>query len=71
MVYKGFRLEIQPDPKNPSGNIPRNRMVAFQETTNILSVATDYSFTSNTEVQVNELKYLIDQYLKINPATTQ
>ena len=60
--YRGFRLEIQPNPKNPLETIPQRRVIGIQDETNILTVATDYSFASTTEVLVNEAKFLIDKW---------
>ena len=50
LIYRGFRLQIQQNPNNPLETIPQRRVVGIQTETDILTVATDYSFTSTTEV---------------------
>ena len=60
--YRGFKLEIQQNPNNPLETIPQRRVVGIQAETHILTVATDYSFASTTEVLVNEAKFLIDKW---------
>jgi hypothetical protein len=45
--------------------------VGIQAETHILTVATDYSFASTTEVLVNEAKFLIDKwYIEQEPVTS-
>ena len=63
IIYRGFRLEEQPDDKNTFNKASRRRIVAYTTKNNILTLATDYSFASSTEVLVNECKFLIDRYL--------
>jgi len=62
LMYRGFKLEIQQNPNNPLETIPQRRVVGIQAETHILTVATDYSFASTTEVLVNEAKFLIDKW---------
>jgi len=69
--YRGFKLQIQQNPNNPLETIPQRRVVGIQAETNILTVATDYSFASTTEVLVNEAKFLIDKwYIEQEPVTS-
>ena len=62
LLYRGFRLQIEQNPNNPLETIPQRRVVGIQVETGILTVATDYSFASTTEVLVNEAKFLIDKW---------
>ncbi len=62
LFYRGFKLQIEQNPKNPLETIPQRRVVGIQAETDILTVATDYSFASTTEVLVNEAKFLIDKW---------
>ena len=62
LLYRGFRLQIEQNPNNPLETIPQRRVVGIQVETEILTVATDYSFASTTEVLVNEAKFLIDKW---------
>ena len=62
LLYRGFRLQIEQNPNNPLETIPQRRVVGIQAETEILTVATDYSFASTTEVLVNEAKFLIDKW---------
>ena len=65
--YRGFRLEEQPNPKDTTSFTSR-RVVGYEMETNILTIATEYSFTTNSETLVDECKILIDRYLlKISP----
>ena len=69
--YKGFRFEVQQNKNNPLETIPQRRVVGIQIETDILTVATDYSFSSTTEVLVNEAKFLIDKwYIEQEPVTS-
>lgn len=69
--YKGFRFEVQQNPNNPLETVPQRRVVGIQIETDILTVATDYSFSSTTEVLVNECKFLIDKwYIEQEPVTS-
>ena len=62
LFYRGFRLQIEQNPNNPLETIPQRRVVGIQAETDILTVATDFSFASTTEVLVNEAKFLIDKW---------
>ena len=69
--YRGFRLQIDQNPNNPLETIPQRRVIGTQAETDILTVATDYSFASTTEVLVNECKFLIDKwYIEQEPITS-
>lgn len=69
--YRGFRLQIDQNPNNPLETIPQRRVIGIQAETDILTVATDYSFASTTEVLVNECKFLIDKwYIEQEPVTS-
>lgn len=61
--YKGFKFEIQNNPNNPLETVPQRRAIGIQIETDILAVATEYSFASSTEVLINEAKFLVDQWL--------
>jgi len=61
LFYREFKLEIQPNPNNKT-SFKSRRVVGIQAETNILTVSTDYSFASTTEVLVNEAKFLIDKW---------
>lgn len=70
-LYRGFKLEIQQNPNNPLETIPQRRVIGIQVETGILTIATDYSFASTTEVLVNEAKFLIDKwYIEQEPVTS-
>lgn len=65
--YRGYRLELQQNSKETT-SLTSRRVVGYEIETNILTIATEYSFTTNTETLVQECKNLIDEYLiKIIP----
>ena len=78
LFYKGFRLTIQFDPNNtfsfPARRIQgeNNRGVKLYSTppdtgTGDVNTSSTYSFSSSTQVLINEVKFNIDQYLKTRP----
>ena len=65
--YRDFRLEIQSNPNNTT-SLTERRVVGYEMESNILTIATEFSFSTNTETLIQECKNLIDQYLiKIIP----
>lgn len=57
-LYKGFRLEIETKPYTDTVN--QNRGIAKNQS-GIIMVSTDYSFASNPNILLNELKFTIDK----------
>lgn len=57
-TYKGFRLEIET--KAYTDTVNQNRAVG-KNSSGIVMIATDYSFASNPNVLINELKFIIDR----------
>lgn len=57
-LYKGFRLEIEEKPF--SDTVTQNRAVG-KNASGIVLIATEYSFASNPNVLINELKFIIDR----------
>jgi hypothetical protein len=59
-LYKGFILEIETeDPPQYSG-LPRRRAIA-KNRQGITLLNTKYSFTTNDNILINELKLIIDR----------
>ena len=61
LIYKGFKLIIDNDKENKL-SFPRRRIVATRITNNVQIVG-DYSFSSSTQILVDEVKFQIDKYL--------
>lgn len=57
-TYKGFRLEIET--KKYTDTVNQNRAVG-KNNSGIVMIATEYSFASNPNVLINELKFIIDR----------
>ena len=57
-LYKGFRLEIETKPFTDT--VDQNRAVG-KNTSGIVLIATEYSFASDPNVLINELKFIIDR----------
>ena len=75
LLYKGFKLEIQYDPKNEF-SFDSRRIQALQtfkdknKTKKIILynlVNNSYSYSSSVEVLINETKFRIDNFLNNNP----
>ena len=61
LVYKGFKLIIDNDKENKL-SFPRRRIVATR-IANGVQIVGDYSFSSSTQILVDEVKFQIDKYL--------
>ena len=57
-TYKGFVLEIETRPFTDTVN--QNRAVGKNKS-NIIMISTEYSFASNPQVLIDELKFIIDR----------
>lgn len=57
-TYKGFILEIETRPYTP--RVDESRAVG-KNPSGIIMISTDWSFTSNTQVLIDEIKYIIDK----------
>jgi hypothetical protein len=57
-LYKGFRLEIETKPYTDSVN--QNRALGINQS-GITMITTEYSFASDPNVLINELKFIIDR----------
>jgi hypothetical protein len=57
-LYKGFNLEIEE--KNYTPTVKQKRAVA-KNNQNIILISTPYSFTTDTQVLIDELKLIIDK----------
>ena len=57
-LYKGFRLEIET--KKYTDTVNQNRAVG-KNNSGIILIATEYSFASDPNVLINELKFIIDR----------
>jgi len=57
-TYKGFRLEIET--KKYTDTVNQNRAVG-KNNSGIILIATEYSFASDPNVLINELKFIIDR----------
>jgi hypothetical protein len=57
-LYKGFRLEIETKPYTDVVN--QNRAVGKNQS-GIIMISTEYSFASDPNVLINELKFIIDR----------
>jgi len=57
-LYKGFNLEIEE--KNYTPTVKQKRAVA-KNNQNIILISTPYSFTTDNQVLINELKFIIDR----------
>lgn len=57
-LYKGFRLEIET--KKYTDTVNQNRAVG-KNNSGIVLIATEYSFASNPNVLIEELKFIIDR----------
>lgn len=57
-LYKGFNLEIEE--KNYTPTVKQKRAVA-KNSQNIILISTPYSFTTDNQVLINELKFIIDR----------
>jgi len=60
-IYKGYKLLIQQDPNSPA--IAPKRYAIAQDGVGITVIYGPSSFSSNTEVLIDELKFRIDNYL--------
>lgn len=66
LIYKGFKLEIQYDPKNEFSFASRRIKSQNQEKSNIILYnlpTNNYSFSSSVEVLIEEAKFEIDNYI--------
>jgi hypothetical protein len=61
LIYKGFKLIIDNDKENKL-SFPRRRIVATR-IVNSVQIVGDYSFSSSTQILVDEVKFQIDKYL--------
>jgi hypothetical protein len=61
LIYKGFKLIIDNDKENKL-SFPRRRIVATR-IANSVQIVGDYSFSSSTQILVDEVKFQIDKYL--------
>jgi hypothetical protein len=61
LIYKGFKLIIDNDKENKL-SFPRRRIVATR-IANGVQIVGDYSFSSSTQILVDEVKFQIDKYL--------
>ena len=61
LIYKGFKLIIDNDKENKL-SFPRRRIIATRIANNVQIVG-DYSFSSSTQILVDEVKFQIDKYL--------
>jgi hypothetical protein len=61
LIYKGFKFIIDNDKENKL-SFPRRRIVATRIANNVQIVG-DYSFSSSTQILVDEVKFQIDKYL--------
>ena len=61
LIYKGFKLIIDNDKENKL-SFPRRRIVATR-IANGVQIIGDYSFSSSTQILVDEVKFQIDKYL--------
>ena len=61
LIYKDFKLIIDNDKENTL-SFPRRRIVATRVTDGVQIVG-DYSFSSSTQILVDEVKFQIDKYL--------
>jgi hypothetical protein len=61
LIYKGFKLIIDNDKENKL-SFPRRRIVATS-IANGVQIVGDYSFSSSTQILVDEVKFQIDKYL--------
>lgn len=57
-MYKGFRLEIEEKPYTDT--VSQNRAVGLNQS-GIILIATNYSFASDPNILINELKFIIDR----------
>ena len=57
-LYKGFRLEIET--KKYTDTVNQNRAVG-KNNSGVILIATEYSFASDPNVLINELKFIIDR----------
>jgi len=57
-LYKGFRLEIET--KSYTDTVNQNRAVGKNQS-GIVMIATEYSFASDPNVLINEIKFIIDR----------
>lgn len=69
LLYKGYKLELQYDPKNQFSFPARRIKAVNNDTQNVLFNTPNgvYSFSSSTQVLVNEAKFRIDQYVLKSP----
>jgi hypothetical protein len=61
LIYKGFKLIIDNDKENKL-SFPRRRIAATR-IANGVQIVGDYSFSSSTQILVDEVKFQIDKYL--------
>jgi len=61
LEYKGFRIYIENDPENTT-SLPKRRAIAIKDETKE-KVTGEGSFSSSTEVLVEQMKFEIDKYL--------
>tara|TARA_R110001632_G_scaffold148164_2_gene265237 strand:+ start:1411 stop:2232 length:822 start_codon:yes stop_codon:yes gene_type:complete len=69
ILYKGFKLEIQYDPKNEFSFSSRRIKAQNQSKSNIILynlINNGYSYSSSVEVLISEVKFRIDNYLLDN-----
>jgi hypothetical protein len=63
--YRGFTYNIETN-KNNKLQIPQRRAIGIK---NNIKLSTEYSFTPNTQILIEELKFIIDNYLDKNITT--
>jgi hypothetical protein len=61
LIYKDFKLMLENDKENKL-SFPRRRIVATR-ITDAVQIVGDYSFSSSTQILVDEVKFKIDKYL--------
>lgn len=61
LIYKDFKLVLENDKENKL-SFPRRRIVATR-ITDAVQIVGDYSFSSSTQILVDEIKFQIDKYL--------
>lgn len=69
LLYKGFKLEIQYDPKNEFSFSSRRIKAQNQSKSNVILynlINGGYSYSSSVEVLISEMKFRIDNFLLDN-----
>ena len=66
VTYKGYTLLIKEDPRNRTENLPAPLRYAAGFIGGVQVIRGDSSFSSSTDVLIQELKFIIDNQLIIN-----